>query len=199
MIRRLIDRPVAVTMSVIAVLVVGIISIGRIPVSLMPDIDIPEISIRFSAPGMSAREIDNAVIQPLRQQLIQVPSLDDFVCEAGFGRGAIKLSFEPGADIDFCFIEVNEKVDRAMTSLPKEVERPKIVEASAADIPAFFIDITPGKDVSEHKFLELSRLPCRLFRREWSSLNLWRWLTSAALHLHRSWCIPTIRSSRRWG
>lgn len=171
MIRRIIDRPVAVTMTVIAVLIVGIISIGRIPVSLMPDIDIPEISIRFAAPGMSAREIDNSVIQPLRQQLIQIPSLDDLVCESGFGSGAIKLSFEPGSDIDLCFIEVNEKVDRAMTSLPKEVERPKIVEASAVDIPAFFIDVTPGKDVSEHKFMELSRFALQVISKRVEQLE----------------------------
>ena len=158
-------------MTVIAVLIVGIISIGRIPVSLMPDIDIPEISIRFAAPGMSAREIDNSVIQPLRRQLIQIPSLEDLVCESGFGRGAIKLSFEPGSDIDLCFIEVNEKVDRAMKSLPKEVERPKIVEASAADIPAFFIDVSAGKEVSDHKFMELSRFALQVISKRVEQLE----------------------------
>ena len=38
MIKRLIERPVAVTMTLIAVLVLGFVSIGMLPVSLMPDI-----------------------------------------------------------------------------------------------------------------------------------------------------------------
>ena len=46
MIKRLIERPVAVTMTLIAVLVLGFVSIGMLPVSLMPDIQIPQITVR---------------------------------------------------------------------------------------------------------------------------------------------------------
>ena len=49
---------------------------------------------------------------------------------------------EPKSNIDSLFIEVNEKIDRAMNSMPKEVERTKVLKASATNIPAFYLDIT---------------------------------------------------------
>ncbi|MFR9520858.1 MAG: efflux RND transporter permease subunit, partial [Rikenellaceae bacterium] len=55
MIKRLIERPIAVTMCVIAFIVLGVISMRYLPVSLMPDVDIPKVSVHVSSPGMSVR------------------------------------------------------------------------------------------------------------------------------------------------
>ena len=43
------------------------------------------------------------------------------------------------------FIEVNEKIDHAMSYMPKDMERPKVMKIGAMDIPAFYVDITGGK------------------------------------------------------
>ena len=55
MLAKLIERPIAVTMTVIAVIVVGIVSIGQLPVSLMPDVEIPQVTVQLEKPGFSAR------------------------------------------------------------------------------------------------------------------------------------------------
>ncbi|MHC1780743.1 MAG: efflux RND transporter permease subunit [Bacteroidales bacterium] len=154
MIGKLIERPIAVTMSIIAILVLGFVAIGMLPVSLMPDVDIPRISVQVSAPGYSAREIDRTMLKTLKYQLRQLPSLKDLKSEANNNSGIIYLEFEHGSDIQYLFIEVNERIDKA--GLPREIERPKVVKASATDIPAFFINLTIENSSSE-KFLELSR------------------------------------------
>ena len=46
MIRKLIKRPVAVSMVLFAVAVLGAVSIKLRPVSLMPDVDIPQITVQ---------------------------------------------------------------------------------------------------------------------------------------------------------
>lgn len=156
MLKRLVERPIAVTMTIIAILIVGIVAIGRLPISLMPNVDIPQITVQVAASGTSAREINEQVIKPLRMQLIQIPSLEDIRCEAVNGSGNIFMEFSHKSDTDLNFIEVNEKIDKVLSSLPKEVERPKVIKASATDIPVFFINLTiPGSSVE--KFLELSR------------------------------------------
>ncbi|MEF9931703.1 MAG: efflux RND transporter permease subunit, partial [Bacteroidales bacterium] len=70
MIDKLIRRPIAVTMSIIAILILGGVAIGMLPVSLMPNVDIPQITVQLTLPGANAREVDAAVIKPLRSQLI---------------------------------------------------------------------------------------------------------------------------------
>ncbi len=145
-VRLLINRPIAVTMCIIAVVVVGLVSLKYIPVSLIPDIDIPQITIQASYPGASVREVDGKVLRPLKNQLMQVNGLKDIRSEARTDAGAIYMEFEPGSNIDLIFIEVNEKMDRAMNSMPKEVERPKVLKASVTDIPAFYLDLTLKKE-----------------------------------------------------
>ena len=154
MIRKLINRPVAVSMVLFAVAVLGAVSIKLIPVSLMPDVDIPQITVQVKVDGSSAREMDE-YLQPLRRQLMQIPSLTDIRSQSESGVGIIRLSFDYGADIDFIFVEVNERIDRAMSSLPEGAERPKALKSSATDIPAFFVNMTV-RDTS--RTMELSRL-----------------------------------------
>ncbi len=147
MFRQLIHRPIAVVMVLIAVIVLGLSAVNMLPVSLVPDIDIPQITVRVSSPNMSARELNESVVAPLRQQLVQVSGLSDITTETKDGNGLITMVFDYDTDADYLFVEVNEKIDRSMNSLPEGTERPKVIKASATDIPAFYINITvSGED-----------------------------------------------------
>lgn len=141
MLRVLIHRPIAVTMVLIALVAVGILALTYIPVSLMPEIDIPRITVQMSNPGASVSEVEQQMVTPMRYQLSQVAGLKDIETVSRMDAGTITLYFEPGTDMDLLFIDVNEKIDRAMNSMPKDMERPKVVKASAMDIPAFYVDV----------------------------------------------------------
>ena len=75
MIDFLIRRPIAVLMAFTACFIVGMVTYFTLPVSLLPDIAIPEITVQVAVPNTSARELENTVVKPLRQQLIQVGKL----------------------------------------------------------------------------------------------------------------------------
>ena len=77
LIKFLIQRPIAVLMAFTACFIVGLVTYFTLPVSLLPDIAIPEITVQVSAQNTSARELENTVVKPLRQQLIQVAKLKD--------------------------------------------------------------------------------------------------------------------------
>lgn len=133
-------------MTAIVLVILGIVSSRLLPISLVPDVDAPYITIQIPAQGISARQLNETVIAPLRQQLIQLSRLVDLRSEAREGSGIIRLTFEQGSDIDYLFIEVNEKIDRTVSSLPRDLERPKVIKASATDIPAFYINLTLRKE-----------------------------------------------------
>jgi len=104
-------------MAFTACFIVGLVTYFTIPVSLLPDIAIPEITIQVSGQNTSARELENTVVKPIRQQLMQVAALRDIHSETRDGAGIIRLSFDFGTNTDLAFIEVNEKIDAAMTYL----------------------------------------------------------------------------------
>ncbi len=161
MLGKLIERPIAVTMGLIVIMVLGLVAIRLLPISLIPDIDVPYITVRISAPDMSAREVDETLLRILRQNLVQTSYADDITCEAKDGGGTISISFSENADMDYAFIEVNEKVDRAMGSLGN-IDRPKVIRSSASDIPAFYMNLTlkgdsgNNGDIASEDFIALS-------------------------------------------
>ena len=91
MLDRLLDRRVSVSMVLLVFVVLGVIGIRRLPVSLIPDVDIPYVTVQVTAPDMSAREMDDAVVKPLRQSLVQIGHLKDIRSEAMDGSATSRL------------------------------------------------------------------------------------------------------------
>ena len=59
MLRKLLDRPIAVTMIAVVLLILGIVSSRLLPVSLVPDVDAPYITVQIPAQGLSTRQLDD--------------------------------------------------------------------------------------------------------------------------------------------
>ncbi len=128
-------------MIMLAAVVLGLVSGRLLPVSLIPDVDIPYITVQASADNMSARELDESVVKTLRQQLIQIEGLEEIVTESRDGGATIRMTFAHGSDINYAYIEVNEKIDRSLSFLP-DIARPKVMKSGASDIPAFYLNMT---------------------------------------------------------
>ncbi|MDR1356793.1 MAG: efflux RND transporter permease subunit [Tannerellaceae bacterium] len=166
MIRFLLNRPIAVLMAFTACFIIGLVTYFTLPVSLLPDIAIPEITVQVTGANTSARELENTVVKPIRQQLMQVSRLRDIQSETRDGAALLRLSFDFGTDTDLAFIEVNEKIDAAMNYLPREAERPRVVKASATDIPVFCLNLTLKDDEpSETDFLDLCEFAGTVIKR----------------------------------
>ena len=170
MVKFLLQRPIAVMMACTACFVIGIITYFTLPVSLLPDIGIPQITVQVSSENSSARELENTVVAPLRRQLLQVSGLREIKSETRDGDGIIRMEFDFGVNTDLAFIEVNEKIDAAMNSLPKETERPKAIKASATDIPVLYLNMTlkddnPYEDTDEVRFLNMCELAENVVKR----------------------------------
>ena len=95
MLRKLINRPIAVSMIVVAVMVIGIVALTHIPVSMMPQIDIPRITVQMSSPGASVTEIEQKLVGPMRQQLAQVAGLKDI---ESVSRSRLESPYTPFAE-----------------------------------------------------------------------------------------------------
>jgi multidrug efflux pump subunit AcrB len=166
MVKFLIHRPVAVIMTFLAIMMLGLVASRRLPVSLMPDIDIPEVTVTVTRPDVSAREIENSIVTVLRRNLIQVPNLNDLRTESRNGSAVLRLSFEYGTSLNMAFMEVNEKIDAAMNSLPRDIQRPRVIKASATDLPVFMLNLSlkQGGD-NQERFLELSEFSETVIKR----------------------------------
>lgn len=161
MVKFLIHRPVSVAMAFVALLILGVVSYQKIPLSLLPDIDIPEITVQVSYPEYTAREIEDLVVAPLCRQYMQCANIEDVKSEARDGAANIRLRFKYGVNIGYAYIEANEKTDQGMGRLPRDLVRPRVIKASASDIPVFYLNVTLNDSVSgnsqQSDFIEMGR------------------------------------------
>lgn len=170
MVKFLLQRPIAVLMAFTACFIVGLVTYFTLPVSLLPDIAIPQITVQVTGENVSARELENTMVAPVRRQLLQVAGLREMRSETRDGTGVIRLSFDFGVNTDLAFIEVNEKIDAAMNGLPKEAVRPKAIKASATDIPVLYLNMTLRNapaygETDEQQFLNLCELAENVVKR----------------------------------
>lgn len=173
MLSKLIHRPVAVLLSITAAVILGVLATTRLPIGLLPEVGIPKLSVQVNYPNISARSLEQTVISPLRQQLLQLNGLQDIYSRCRDEKGIIYLDFPFGTNPDLAFIEVNEQVDRAMNSLPRELARPRVLATEVANIPVVELAITlkDTQSTTNTDLLGLSEQARRVFRRRIEQLS----------------------------
>lgn len=169
MVKYLLSHRIAVIMTFVALVILGCVTFFTLPVSLMPDIDVPHITVKVTEENMSARELENTIVAPLRRQLMQTGGLSEINSETRDGSAILSLTMDYGVDIDLAFIEVNEKIDGAMNRIPKSARRPKAMKVSADDIPVVYLQMTLRND-DPQAFAAMAKVADNIIRRRLEQL-----------------------------
>ena len=150
----------------------GVVATTQLPIGLLPEVGIPRLSVQVSYPNAAARTIENTVVAPLRNTLLQVNRLEDIRSRARDESAVLYLDFPFGTDPDLAFIEVNEKIDLAMNQLPRDVERPRVLATDVGDIPIVQLSVTliDSAAADATRMLELSELGRNVIRRRLEQL-----------------------------
>ncbi|MBN8816759.1 MAG: multidrug efflux RND transporter permease subunit [Sphingomonas sp.] len=119
-----IDRPIFAWVIAIIIMLVGAGSIFSLPVEQFPDIAPPQVNIRASYPGASADTLETSVAQVIEQQLQGIDGLLYFTTNSS-SRGAVSISvtFAKGTDPDIAQVQVQNKVQQALSRLPQQVQQ----------------------------------------------------------------------------
>lgn len=168
MITILLQRPIAVLLSCALAVLVGVIALHRLPVSLLPDTEVPRIAVQVQLPRTTAEATEHSIIRPLREALARTADLKQIQSFVSEGQGFIYLGFEYGTDMDMAYLEVNERIDRALGFLPREMPRPLVVRYNASDIPIFELQVIPK---NEGDITAISTLVDRVIRRRLEQLH----------------------------
>lgn len=140
-----IQRPVAVIMLSLTVLVVGLFSFDRLSINLLPDIIYPDIRIRILEPGTPAKIMEDSYTRQLEEQLAITEDAIRVQSNTSEGRSAIDLSFPYGADIDQALQDASTRLDRAKRFLPQTSEAPLIYKRDPSQIPVMELIVSSSQ------------------------------------------------------
>ncbi len=130
-----IQRPIAVIMLSLTVLVVGLFSFDRLNINLLPDIIYPDIRVRILEPGTPATVMEDKFTRQLEEQLAITEGATRVQSGTSEGRSAIDLSFSYGTDIDQALQDASTRLDRAKRFLPVTDQPPIIYKRDPSQLP----------------------------------------------------------------
>jgi multidrug efflux pump len=141
--RLFIERPVATTLLMFAILMVGVAAYRFLPLSALPEVDYPTIQVQTFYPGASPEVMTSSVTAPLERQFGQMPSLTQMMSQSSAGSSVITLRFSLDIALDIAEQEVQAAINAAGNLLPADLPAPPIyAKVNPADAPILTLGVT---------------------------------------------------------
>ncbi|PUA47485.1 multidrug transporter subunit MdtB [Pseudomonas protegens] len=141
--RLFILRPVATTLSMLAIVLAGLIAYRLLPVSALPQVDYPTIRVMTLYPGASPDVMTSAVTAPLERQFGQMPGLTQMASTSSGGASVLTLRFSLDINMDVAEQQVQAAINAATNLLPKDLPAPPVYnKVNPADTPVLTLAIT---------------------------------------------------------
>jgi multidrug efflux pump len=141
--RLFIQRPVATSLLMVAIMLVGVIAYRLLPVSALPEVDYPTIQVTTLYPGASPDVMASSVTAPLEVQLGQMPGLSQMSSVSSAGASVITLQFDLSLSLDVAEQQVQAAINAAGNLLPSDLPTPPIyAKVNPADAPILTLALT---------------------------------------------------------
>jgi HAE1 family hydrophobic/amphiphilic exporter-1 len=140
---RFIQRPIATTLIMMAILLFGVASYRVLPVSDLPNVDYPTINVSASLPGANPDTMAAAVALPLEKQFSNIAGLDSMVSSNRIGATSIVLQFSLDRNLDGAAEDVQAAISQAARQLPPNMPAPPAYfRQNPADYPVLNIALS---------------------------------------------------------
>ncbi len=123
-----VDRPRLAIVVAIVTTIAGLLALYSIPIAQYPDIVPPQVSVSTIYPGANSAVVESTIAQVIEAQVIGVDKMLYMKSTSGDdGSYSLTVSFELGTNPDINAVNVNNRVQVALTALPDEVQRQGVV------------------------------------------------------------------------
>ena len=140
--RIFIERPVATTVLVAAIVLFGAAAFRSLPVNDLPNVDFPTIQVTAQLAGANPEVMASTVATPLERQFSQIAGVDTMNSVNTTGRTRITLQFSLERDIDSASQDVQTAIAQAARRLPEGIDPPVLRKVNPADSPIMFLAVT---------------------------------------------------------
>ena len=149
-----IKKPVFAGVLSIIIFLTGIIAMFNLPIEQYPRVLPPQIIVSTSYPGASADTIAKTVAAPLEEQINGAKNMlyMNSVAEDS-GRLSINIFFEIGTDPDSAKIDVNNRVQAALSKMPEQVQRQGVVVGERSPSILMFAMLQSPKNTYDNIYL----------------------------------------------
>jgi len=141
--RLFIERPVATTLLMVAILLAGALAYRLLPVSALPQVDYPTMQVTTLYPGAGPEIVTSSITAPLERQFGHMPGLGQMYSVSSGGASVVTLRFGLGMSLDVAEQQVQAAINAASNLLPSDLPAPPVYsKINPADAPILTLALT---------------------------------------------------------
>lgn len=155
-----IERPVLSSVLSIVIVIFGAIGFSYLGVREYPSVDPPIISVVANYPGANADVMESQVTEPLEESVNGISGIRTISSVSADGRSTVTVEFELDVDLEAAANDVRDRVSRAISSLPPDIETPSVNKADADATTIMALTIQSNN----RSLLDLTDMADKLFK-----------------------------------
>lgn len=155
-----INRPVLAIVMSITIVLFGAIGFKYLGVREFPSVDPPVITVVTNYTGANADVIESQITEPLEESISGIAGIRTISSVSREGRSTVTVEFDLNVDLEAAANDVRDKVSRAVSRLPANVDNPVVSKADANAVPIVFMGISSEK----RDLLDISNIASTTFK-----------------------------------
>lgn len=139
-----VERPVAVTMRIAALVVLGAICLTKLPVDLLPAISIPTVGVNTSYTNVAPADMESIVTRPIEEAVSSAPNIYSVSSRSTLGNSSVTVQFQWGTNIGQAAVDVLQLVERARAGFPLDpnLQTPIVFKYDPSQLPIVIYGVT---------------------------------------------------------
>lgn len=159
-----VDRPILTTVIFLIIITLGVVSFFRLSIDLMPEIEYPSISVSTEYGNVGPQEVEELITRPIEEALAAVQGVEEITSTSTEGSSRVRVAFTWGTDLDVAANDIRDRVDRIMSRLPEDIERPRIYKFDISAFPILYYGISSNLNPLDLRQLVEDQVKYRLER-----------------------------------
>jgi multidrug efflux pump subunit AcrB len=135
-------RPYTFVVLAILILIFGGRAAWRTPTDIFPNIGIPVVAVIWTYNGLTPEDMSGRVIYYYERSLTTtVGNIEHIESESLYGRGIVKVFFQPGTDVAAAQAQVTAISQTVLKQLPAGITPPQVLSYNASSVPVLELQV----------------------------------------------------------
>lgn len=128
----------------------GLVSSVGVGVDLLPNFELSFVTVNTSYPGAGSAEVAKQISEPLEDALATLPGINSLSSISFEGLSVVFVEFAASVDADQAAVDVSQRVNAVVGTLPSDANAPSIQKLDPNDEPILNVAISAtGRDIIE--------------------------------------------------
>ena len=146
--------PITTVMCTLAILVLGLLSLSQLAIDMVPDIQIPSVSVVTYYRGAGPADMEQSITTQIERTVSSTPDIDYVYSSTREGVAMVRILFNWGVNTDVSMVDVIQKINRVMNSLPIGTTQPMVSKFDITSQPV--CQVVLSGDIDQRDLYDLA-------------------------------------------